>query len=103
VGIENPLEGDGLSLIIGAFVKVKIIGRQVANTIKIPAEAIKDGNHILYADMNDKLARKDVTLGWLDGKDAYIIAGIEEGTKIVVTPIGTPIYGNPLSLIVDEK
>jgi membrane fusion protein, multidrug efflux system len=98
IGIKNPLEGDGLPLMVGAYVQASIAGKVIKNAFLIPSVALRDGNHVLIADQDNKLARKDVVVGWVDGEKTIILSGLAEGSQIVTTPISFPIYGSPLTI-----
>ena len=102
IGIDDPLEGDGLPLMIGAYVNVMILGKQIERGYKIPAVALLDGTYVLVADAEDKLARKDVAVGWASGENIVLVDGVAENDRVITTPISYPVYGSPL-VIVEEK
>ncbi|MEC7985018.1 MAG: efflux RND transporter periplasmic adaptor subunit [Myxococcota bacterium] len=98
IGVDNPLGGDEFPLIIGAFVNVIIDGKQVDNAVQLPASALRDGDHVLVADKENKLARKDVQVGWTDGENVFITGGLESGDRVITSTISTPIYGTSLRI-----
>ena len=98
VAVDNPLEGTGVPLLPGAYVDVVLQGRSQQNAVSIPEGALRNGDHVLVADADDKLARKDVQLGWLDGDQAVLLSGISAGDRIITTTIGFPIYGQDLQI-----
>ena len=85
----------------GSYVDVVLEGRTQKNAISIPESALRNGDHVLIADKEDKLARKDVQMGWLDGDRAVLLGGIEAGDRIITTAINFPIYGQELQVIGD--
>ena len=98
VGVDNPLEGDGIPLMIGSFVAVSIEGKQVENAFRLPASALRDASYVLIADKENKLARKEVQLGWTDGEDAIIVSGLNDGDRVISNVLSAPIYGTSLRI-----
>ena len=88
-----------MPLLIGSYVEVELDGQSVKETIRIPSSALREGSYVLVADAEDKLARKDVTVGWFDQSDVVLTAGLDSGDRIVTTSMSYPIYGASLELI----
>jgi len=101
IGIDDPMEGEGLPLLIGSYVNVELDGQSVAETVRIPASALREGSYVLVADGEDKLARKDVRVGWFDQADVVLTEGLASGDRIVTTSLSYPIYGAPLDILND--
>ena len=99
IAVDNPLDGGGLPLMIGAYVQVEIVGKTLAQGVRIPASTLREGQYVLVADADNKLARKDVTVGWFDQEDVVLIDGVEQGDRIVTTNMSYPLYGAPLSIV----
>lgn len=99
VGIDNPLDGKGLPLMIGSYVDVSIAGRDVTQTIRLPASALREGEYVLVADTDNTLARKDVAIGWYDKEDVVLLSGLSAGEKVITTAISYPIYGAPIEIV----
>lgn len=99
VGIDNPLKGDGLPLMIGAYVDVSIVGRDVTNALRLPSVALREGSYVLVADSEGLLARRDVSIGWYDQEDVVIVKGLEGGEQVITTAISYPIYGAPVEIV----
>ena len=98
VGIDSPMDGEGLPLLLGSYVEVRIAGRDVPGAFSLPAPSVRSGDHVLVAGGDGKLARKDIELGWLDGDTAVILQGLSDGDRVITSPISTPIYGQTLLL-----
>jgi RND family efflux transporter MFP subunit len=98
VGIEDPMSGEGLPLLLGAYVDVRIGGKEVAGAFSLPALCIRNGDHVLVADSEDRLARKEISLGWLDGETAVVLGGLADGDRVITSPVSIPIYGQSLRL-----
>ena len=101
VAIDDPMDGEGLPLLIGSYVDVELEGQSVADTVRIPSSALREGQYVLIADAENKLARKDVTIGWFDKADVVLTSGLASGVRIVTTGLSYPIYGAPLDILND--
>ena len=101
VAIDDPMDGEGLPLLIGSYVDVELEGQSVADTVRIPSSALREGQYVLIADAENKLARKDVTIGWFDQADVVLTSGLASGERIVTTGLSYPIYGAPLDILND--
>ena len=103
VAIDDPMDGEGLPLLIGAYVDVELDGQSVMNTVRIPSTALREGSYVLVANSEDKLARKDVKVGWFDQSDVVLTNGLSTGDRIVTTPMSYPIYGASLELLPEQS
>ena len=56
----------------------------------------------MVADADNKLARKDVSVGWASGENIVLIDGVAENDRVITTPISFPVYGSPL-VVVEEN
>ena len=93
VAIEDPLSGEGLPMLPGAFVTVLIEGKEVPGAIAVPREAIVDGAGVWTVDAEDRLTQRAVSIGWQDGDTAFVLTGLEEGDRVVVTPPSLAVEG----------
>lgn len=93
VAIDRPLEGDGLPLLPGAFVRVHIEGKQIEGAIAVPRDAIVDGDAVWAVTADDTLVRRPISIGWQDGESAFVLGGLDAGERVVVTPPSLPVEG----------
>ena len=75
-----------MPLFVGAFVDVKIAGRELENVIKIPAKALRDRDTVWIA-MENELKIRNVSISYIDLDNVYISGGIKPGEKIIISPI----------------
>ena len=99
IAIDDPMDGEGLPLLIGSYVDVTLEGQSVAQTVRIPSTALREGQYVLVADADNKLARKDVEIGWFDQADVVLTEGLSSGDRIVTTALSYPIYGASLEIL----
>jgi len=93
VGIDAPLEGDGPPLLPGAFVTVTVFGRTIPGAFALPRDVLVDGNGVWTVTPEDTLSFREVSIGWLDDAFAFIVGGLEPGSRVVLTPPALPIDG----------
>jgi len=99
VGIDDPMDGPDLPLLIGSYVDVELDGQVVDQTFRIPSTSLREGSYVLIADTENKLRRKDVNVGWFDKSDVVLTDGVNSGDKIVTTSMSYPIYGASLEIL----
>lgn len=97
IEVKEPLQGE-LPLLLGSYVSIQIHGKSIDKGYRLPATTLREGSYVLVADAENKLARKDVEVGWIDQEEMVIIDGLDEGDKIVETSISYPIYGSQLQI-----
>jgi RND family efflux transporter MFP subunit len=92
-------EGDnvGAQIKIGQYVTAEITGKQINNAIVIPSSAIYQGSYV-YVVENGLLMRKDIKLGWQNGSESIVIAGLKPGEQLVLTSLGQVSSGTPVSV-----
>lgn len=98
IAIEEPFREDGLPLLPGAYVDVRIEGRSIPGAFAIPQVAIYDGDTVWIADDQDRLASRTVEVVWGDERVAVLRAGLEDGDRVVTTPLALPLEGTPLDI-----
>ena len=97
--LQNPFDAEGLPILPGSFVEIYIEGKNIEEVYAIPSTALREGNHVLIADPNDKMAKKDVVVGWRLHNEVYITSGLEEGDRIITSPVSFPVYGSAVAIL----
>ncbi len=86
--VKDPFRGnqekDQPPLVVGLFVDAQIMGRELANVITIPKEALFKRNHLYTLDAQNRVVEKQVTLLHTDATSAWISGDITAGEAIVV-------------------
>ena len=93
VTIPDPLGGDGLPMMPGAFVEVEIEGRPLPGAAAVPRDALVDGDAVWVVTPGDTLSRRTVRVAWRDSDVVYVTSGLAEGDRLVVMPPSLPIEG----------
>jgi len=95
VTIEHPLEGEGLPLLLGAQVSVMIEGQDVEGVVRLPGQALHDGDRIWIADGKSKLTSRKVELLWREGEEV-VVRGPLAGERVVTSSLSAPVEGQPV-------
>lgn len=93
VALDNPMDPpDGMGVIMyGAYVDLKIKGREVKNAYLLPRIALEQGRKVWLVDKNSKMISRDVQVGWGGENTVAVISGLAPGDRIVVTPLSIPM------------
>lgn len=94
VQVSDPLSGAS-PLLPGSYVTVEIVGLPLDDVVRLPREALVDDTAV-WLDRDGALARRDVDVGWRTDDSVYVIDGLSEGDRVVVSTLSLPIVGQPL-------
>ena len=86
---------------VGLFVDADIEGLTVDNIVVLPRTALRNGNRVLVVDEEERLRFRDVDPLRLYQDDVLIVGGLEQGERVCVSPMQTPIEGMRVRPIAD--
>jgi RND family efflux transporter MFP subunit len=92
-GLESDEEKRDLQLFLGAYVRVEIEGQEIERAYELPRSAIREGDRVWVANGEDRLEIRPVQIAWRGAKLALIRDGLEDGERVVTSPIPIPIEG----------
>jgi RND family efflux transporter MFP subunit len=99
VAIDDPLDPTaGMPILPGAYVDVTLVGKTTDDLVRVPRVAVSQGDRVWIATSDATLASRAVTAAWGDREFIYVADGLEEGDRVVVTPMALPIVGMPLDV-----
>ena len=100
VDIADPLglNDGGDSLLLGAHVRVKILGENLKDVFVLPRNVLRSENTIFLMLENKTLEIRKINPIWMDGEVVIIKEGIQTSELIIKTNISTPVNGMSLSL-----
>lgn len=101
LGLDSGTGKQDLPLLIDAYVRVEIDGKELESVFIIPRSAIHEGNQIWIVDENSKLKIRTVEIVWKREHDVFIEHGLQAGEQIVTSNLSTPVPG--LLLRVETK
>ena len=110
VAISDPTvlaDDHDLPLLIGSFVNVNIMGRELTGVVRIPRQAlhteergaagqIQSVDVVWIMNGENRLAVRDVTVEWRTENQVFIHNSLKAGERLIVSNIGTPIEGMKL-------
>ncbi len=98
VEVKDPFKeaqpGVRPSLVPGMFVDVLLQGKLFKDVVKIPRNAIHEGK--AYLLVHGKLQIKPVEVAMVTKKDAVVSKGLNNGDKVILSPLAVPIPDSPL-------
>ncbi len=77
---------------IGEYVNAFISGKTLSDVIAIPVDAIYQSSYV-YTVVDGLLQRRAIEITWQSGDRAIIGSGLEEGDRLVITPLGQVTSG----------
>ena len=92
---ENP---DRPPLASGLFVEAKITGNVCKGVVVLPRSALRNQDEVLVVDQNRKLHFRKVKLLRLEGENAVVSSGLEEGELVCITPPAEAVEGMTVRL-----
>ncbi|NCG19914.1 MAG: efflux RND transporter periplasmic adaptor subunit [Rhodobacterales bacterium] len=102
VAIDDPLAGDGLPLLPGAFVDVTLYGTGVSEGFVIPRRALHGGDQLFVVSKDNTLERRTVALVWGNEGLVSVGEGLNNGDQVIVSTVTAPIEGMLLRVLSDE-
>ncbi|KXO09193.1 Membrane fusion protein of RND family multidrug efflux pump [Moritella sp. JT01] len=83
----------------GRFVKAEISGREFENIVIIPRLALRNDNKVWLLDEQQRLQIVTVDVIHQGKNQVYINAGLDEGDKLILTPLDVAVNGMKLNVI----
>ncbi|TWX54177.1 efflux RND transporter periplasmic adaptor subunit [Colwellia hornerae] len=87
----------GSPIKIGQYVTAQITAKELSNVLVIPSNVIYQGSYV-YTVENGLLIRKEVLLGWQNGKQSIVESGLVAGDELVLTSLGQVSSGTPVAI-----
>jgi RND family efflux transporter MFP subunit len=89
-------------LLFGSFVDVEIKGRELSGVFVIPRSVIRENSTVWTMDGDGMLRIKKVNVLRIEGENAIVSGGLEDGDKVVVTNISGAAEGMLLRTVSGE-
>jgi RND family efflux transporter MFP subunit len=74
-------------LAVGLFVTVDIQGRTLPDAALIPRSALREGNMVWVIENDERLRFREVEVGRVQGNQALVKTGLDNGERVVTTPL----------------
>lgn len=82
----------------GLFVRAKIKGRIMTNVAELPRGALRQNNTLLILDEKNQLKIVQIGISRTRKKTVLVANGINEGDRVVVSPMEAPVEGMKLEV-----
>ncbi|MGD8914654.1 MAG: efflux RND transporter periplasmic adaptor subunit [Candidatus Thiodiazotropha sp.] len=99
VAISDPLglaDEDLPVLLLGAFVRAEITGRELQDVLSLDRAWVRDNNTLWVMDRDDKLAIRRPPLIYSGITEVYVGDGLEAGDRIITSELAVAVEGMPL-------
>ncbi|MFC6633460.1 efflux RND transporter periplasmic adaptor subunit [Microbulbifer taiwanensis] len=110
--VQNPYKGEA-PLVNGLFVEADIAGKTLDNIIRLPRQALHEGDHLLVLDAENKLVFKDVQLLQAVKEEVWVRGDVTPGERVIVSSLGysregmvitaNPLNEKPTGLLLGEE
>jgi RND family efflux transporter MFP subunit len=92
LNIDNPLGQRGdLPLLLGSFVDVAVVAQPIADSIRLPRVALRNGRNVYVMNDQDLLEIRDVEIAWTEPDSVLITGGLQPNERVVTSRIPTPV------------
>lgn len=107
VVVKDPLElakegGGQHPLMLDAFVRVELIGEEVAGVFEVPTKAVRDGDYLWVMTKDKTLDIREMEMVWSDDEHVYVSEGLQDGERLIVSDLAAPVPGMPLRTASDS-
>jgi len=89
-------------LAVGLFVKAEIEGPMAENVRVVPRYAMRDKDHILIVDAEDRLRSHEVEVLRIDRDDVLIRTQLGPGERICISSLQVVVEGMPVQPLADD-
>jgi RND family efflux transporter MFP subunit len=93
LGVESEEGEPGLPLLLGAYVRVDIQGRDMMAVIEVPRAAVHSGRYVYVMGEGNRLQVRDVEIAWRKQDTFLVTSGLEEGDEVITSRISSAVEG----------
>lgn len=86
-----PVNKKTPQLLLGSFVDLRLTGRPLTQSFKIPRRYLHDGDTLWILSSKGTLDIRTVHIAFRSKETVQITKGVREGEEVIITPLGTPI------------
>lgn len=94
LGLDDGAVGQP-ALLLGAFVRVQLIGREIEGVV-VDRALLRDGGNVWLMDAEDTLEIRAVRIGYRGRDSVVVTAGLTGGERVVSSDLSTPVEGMSL-------
>ena len=101
VRLPSMLNDQSWPIPVGLFVQAEIRGRKVDGVVRLPRSAIRDNNHVLVVDKDNRLHFRQVKILRLEHDDVLINEGLSDGELVSISPLQTVVDGMRVQPVIE--
>lgn len=94
---------DGVPLAVGLFVDAIVRGPRIDNVFIIPTKALYGRNRVYVVNDENLLERRTVQAAAITSSTVTILAGLQDGDKIVTSPLRGNDAGDEVTPVIDNE
>jgi hypothetical protein len=101
VTVKDPLQLESPPqpfhpLILNSYVRVEIDGKDLANVVRVPRIALRDGGMVWVMKPDKTLDIREVKIVWGGNDHVYVSEGLSEGDLLITSNLSAPVAGMAL-------
>lgn len=97
IAVEDPMTGDN-PMLLNEYVRVAISGAPVEEAYQLPRSALHEDRFVWLATPKGALEIRAVDVVWRDAESVIVSGGVNEGERLILTNLSTPINGMKLRI-----
>jgi len=97
----RPENASAPKMLIDSYVRAEIEGTEIPSAAAIDREVIRDGDTLWILDEENRLDVRPVEIAFRGPEQVLVTGGVEQGERLVVSPLPAPVPGMALRL--EEK
>jgi len=103
VSIRDPLcrlseNSDKPKLLIGSYVNAEIEGIQLKSAVAVKRSHIHNSDTIWLLSKDNTLTPRKIDIVFKNRDYVFISSGLQEGEKVIISPLSAPVRGTPVKL-----
>jgi len=95
LGLKSPPD-ERHPLILGAYVRVEIVGRDLADVIRVERTALREGRYVWVMTADNTLDVRAVTVVWGGLDEVFVSDGLRAGERLVTSDLAAVVQGMAL-------
>jgi RND family efflux transporter MFP subunit len=104
VSVRDALDvQNGPPLLLGTYVKVEILGKEIDNVFKIPRKAVHEQNKVFVADEKDRLRIRSPELVFTTDDSFVMQNGFAFKDRLIISSLENPLAGMKLETEVEAS
>jgi RND family efflux transporter MFP subunit len=93
-----PENASAPKMLVDAYVRVEIEGREISSAAALDREVIRDGDTLWIMDGDNRLDVRTIEIAFRGPEQVLVTGGVEDGERLVVSPLPAPAPGMALRL-----